>query len=232
MNGANLEEFPGLEEASSRAAGLTASAARSAVAERGRFSLALSGGATPGRYFELLAQEELPWDQVHVFWADERLVSPDSPDSNFRLAQERLLARAPIPEGNVHPMAGGDFPPLEAAAAYEAELRAFFGHEAFPAFDVIHLGLGGDGHTASLFPGQPALSERQRWVVPVNYAGASPPVTRLTLTLPVLNAARLAFFLVSGPDKARLAREILTGGDEGRPAGLVRPAGKLFWLAG
>lgn len=277
MNAAELERFSGLEAASRRAAGLTAEAARSAVTERGRFALALSGGSTPGRYFELLAQEDLPWGLVHVFWADERLVPPDSQDSNCRLARELLLSRVPIPEGNIHPMAAGLFAapaeagrpsrpmsaressaggtagfasdgtiparevprletglatPEEQAEAYESALRCFFGGDGPPAFDVIHLGLGGDGHTASLFPGQPALSERERWVVPVEYAKASPPVARLTLTLPVLNAARLAFFLVSGPDKARLAEEILAGRGEGYPAGLVRPGGRLVWLAG
>ncbi|WP_243358439.1 6-phosphogluconolactonase [Fundidesulfovibrio terrae] len=271
MTARSLEAFPGLEAASLRAAALTAAAARDAVAARGRFSLALSGGATPARYFELLAAEDLPWDKVHVFWADERLVAPDSPDSNYRMARERLLSRAPIPEANVHPMRGAMWPggvngagpspdapgasapgagqPVqegraihadatdrsvqgEAAAGYEAVLRRFFGEGGIPAFDVVHLGLGGDGHTASLFPGQPALGERVRWVVPVFYAGASPPVPRLTLTLPVLNAACLVLFLASGADKAALARSAFSDDGGGYPAGLVRPAGKLVWLVG
>ncbi len=233
MTGVCLESFPDLEEASRRAAELTSQAAREAVAKRGRFALALSGGSTPARYFELLAGEDIPWQEVHVFWADERLVAPDSSDSNFHLARARLLSRIPIPEGNVHPMAGGASGPgePEPAAAYEALLRGFFGDHGFPAFDVIHLGLGGDGHTASLFPGQPALGERTCWVLPVEYAKASPPVGRLTLTLPVINAAHLVFFLVSGPDKARLAREVMEG-KTGYPAGLVCPAGKLVWLVG
>jgi 6-phosphogluconolactonase len=246
MTGKSLETFPDLESASRRAADLTATAALEAVAARGRFSLALSGGSSPVRYFELLAAMDLPWDQVHVFWADERLLAPDSPDSNYRLARERLLSRAPIPEENVHPMRGAGWPGEPdlanlteegAAQAYEAQLRQFFGlgeaggPEDFPAFDLIHLGLGGDGHTASLFPGQPALAERVRWVVSVRYAGASPPVPRLTLTLPVLNAARFVLFLASGKSKAELARAAFSGqGDY--PAGLVRPIGRLVWLVG
>ena len=233
MSAASLESFPILEGASLRGAELTANAAREAVAKRGRFALALSGGTTPARYLELLAAQELPWQAVHVFWADERLVEPESPDSNCHLARERLLSRVPVPEGNVHPMVGGAWRSQEQAAqAYETLLRGFFGNKGLPVFDVIHLGLGGDGHTASLFPGQPALGEQKRLVVPVEYAKASPPVARLTLTLPVINAARLVFFLVSGPDKARLAREIQEGNGEGYPASLIRPAGRLVWLLG
>lgn len=256
MNGTRFELFTTLEEAGRAGAALTARAARDAVRERGLFTLALSGGSTPGRYFELLAGEDIPWGATHVFWADERLVAPDSPASNYRLAWEKLLSRAPIPEANVHPMAGGaslpardpaesrsedraDFsgrgwllPPDKAAEACEASLRHFFGDPVFPVFDVIHLGLGGDGHTASLFPGQPSLDEATRWVLPVSYAGATPPVPRLTLTLPVINAARWVFFLVSGPDKIRLTREILGGGGGKYPAGRVRPEGGAIWLAG
>jgi 6-phosphogluconolactonase len=228
--------MPDLEAASRRAAELTARAAREALAARGRFALALSGGSTPARYFELLADADLPWRSVHVFFVDERIVPPDSMDSNYRLARERLLSRAPIPEANVRPMRSAAWPGCEtmdresAARAYEALLEGFFGAGRPPRFDVIHLGLGGDGHTASLFPGQSALAEASRPVLPVDYAGARPPVPRLTLTLPVLNAARLAFFLASGADKAALAEEILSGGGEAYPASRVRPSGLLAWI--
>ncbi|MFP5220928.1 MAG: 6-phosphogluconolactonase [Acidobacteriota bacterium] len=235
MNAADLELFADLESACARAASLTARAAREAAAARGRFTLALSGGSTPARYFEQLAGIDLPWQAVHVFWADERLVAKDDPASNFRLAREHLLERAPIPADNIHPMVDAALA-LEAledqAQACESMLRGFFGAGGFPAFDVIHLGVGDDGHTASLFPGQPALAERERWVLPVVYEKSKPPVPRLTLTLPVLNAARLAFFLVSGQGKTELAREIVEGRGEGYPASQVRPAGELFWLAG
>ena len=227
MAGAPLERFADLEAASLRAAALTARALTQAAAARGRACLALSGGSTPGRFFELLAGHDAPWDAVHVFWADERLVPPDSPESNYRLARERLLSRVSIPPANIHPMAGGG-DPSGRAKAYETLLREAFAGENPPVFDVIHLGLGGDGHTASLFPGHPALLEKTRWAAPVEYVSASPPVPRLTLTLPVINAARLVFFLISGADKVRLAQKILAGEGEEYPAALVRPT---VWLA-
>lgn len=235
MNAAKLELFPDLETACARAAALTARAARDAVAARGRFTLALSGGSTPARYFEQLAGFDLPWQAVHVFWADERLVAQGDPASNYALARTHLFTHAPIPADNIHPMADPALP-LEAlesqAQACESMLRGFFGADGLPSFDVIHLGVGDDGHTASLFPGQPALDERERWVLPVVYDTSKPPVPRLTLTLPVLNAARLAFFLVSGQGKVALAKDILEGRGAGYPASRVRPAGELFWLAG
>jgi len=235
MNAAKLELFADLETACAQAASLTARAARDAVAARGRFTLALSGGSTPARYFEQLAALDLPWQAAHVFWADERLVARDDPTSNYALARARLLGRAPIPAGNIHPMTDPALP-LDAlepqAQACESMLRGFFGADGFPAFDAIHLGVGDDGHTASLFPGQPALDERERWVLPVAYGKSKPPVPRLTLTLPVLNAARLVFFLVSGQGKVALAKDILEGRGAGYPASRVRPAGELFWLAG
>jgi len=235
MNAAKLELFPDLETACARAASLTARAARDAVAARGRFTLALSGGSTPARYFEQLAGQDLPWQDVHVFWADERLVARDDPASNYALAREHLLARVPIPVENIHPMADPALPldALEAQAqACESMLREFFGASGVPMFDAVHLGVGDDGHTASLFPGQPALDERERWVLPVVYDKSKPPIPRLTLSLPVLNAARLVFFLVSGRGKAALAGDILEGRGAGYPASHVRPAGELFWLAG
>jgi 6-phosphogluconolactonase len=256
MSAGSLERFADQEAASFRAALLTAEAVREAVAERGRAALALSGGSTPGRYFELLAEQGLPWDKVHIFWVDERLVPLDAPESNYRLAWERLLSRVSLPTSNIHPMWVEQVPnentnqtesvgsgavqkvpvgmvdPEKAAWTYENMLRRFFGDGAIPEFDVIHLGLGGDGHTASLFPGQPALDERVRWVLPVTYAGATPLVSRLTLTLPVINAARNVFFLVSGPDKTKLAENAASGHCGGCPAGRVRPGGNLVWLLG
>jgi len=243
MTNTCFERFADIEGASLRAAELAAQALARAVTARGRASLALSGGTTPGRFFELLAGQKLPWNAVHIFWADERLVSRDSPRSNYRPAKEKLLSRIAIPEANVHPMWGGPSSPDEAvrpagdshaspgqaATAYEEMLRRFF-ENGPPAFDVVHLGLGGDGHTASLFPGQPALSEEKHWVLPVEYAKASPPVPRLTLTLPALNAADLVFFLISGVDKVKLAQKILAGEGEEYPAARVRPERPPVWL--
>lgn len=239
MTAATLERSADLEAASQRAAELARSALAQAVTQRGFASLALSGGSTPARFFALLAGAALPWEHIHVFWADERLAAPDSPDSNFRLARESLLSRVPLAADNIHPVRGPGWPEpgapktaREAARAYESQLRAFFGAAPVPAFDVIHLGLGNDGHTASLFPGQPALAEKTRLALPVAYHGAKPPIERVTLTLPVLNAARLVFFLVSGEDKLQLAQKIAQGRGGEYPAALVRPAGRLFWLCG
>ncbi len=212
--------------------------ANQAAAELGRFTVALSGGSTPRTAYKLLAAEcaegrhRLPWKQIHVFFGDERHVTPDHPDSNFHMATETLLKHVPIPPANIHRVHAE----LEAEAAathYEAELRAFFRLNAggWPCFDLVLLGLGVDGHTASLFPGTAALAERTRlvcanWVPKFNRH-------RVTLTLPVINAAARVAFLVSGPDKAAAVRAILRpGGDDPKhPAGLVQPAsGRLLWL--
>jgi 6-phosphogluconolactonase len=221
------------------AAGLAASAAREfaaraarAVRERGRFAVALAGGSTPRAAYELLAREhasEVDWRRVHFFFGDERPVPPDHPDSNYRMAQEALLSR--VPAGSVHRMRG-ELAPGEAARRYEEELRSFFAGEKVPRFDLILLGLGEDGHTASLFPHTEALDETARLVAanPVPKLG----VTRITLTLPVINAARAVVFLVSGESKAEALRAVLEGPADSRsyPASLVQPgSGELLWLA-
>ncbi|WP_243439736.1 6-phosphogluconolactonase [Fundidesulfovibrio soli] len=225
-----LERHVDLEAASQRAAQLTARAAREAVAARGAFTLAVSGGSTPGRYFELLAGQDLPWAATHLFWVDERMVPPEDARSNYGAARGTLLARLPEPPAWVHRIKGEEADPARAAEIYRKELKAHFGGNGPPAFDCLHLGLGGDGHTASLFPGQPALGERTLWAVDVAYAGADPPVPRVSLTLPVLNAARLVFFLASGREKAALATDIAAGRRQDCPAALVRPEGRLLWI--
>jgi 6-phosphogluconolactonase len=207
-----------------------------AVAQRGRFAIALSGGHTPAKMYALWGapgkyRDETPWDRVHMFWGDERYVPADDPLSNYRMTREALLAHVPIPAANVHPAPTSLPTPEKAAEAYDAQLRGFFGN-AEPAFDVTLLGLGPEGHCASLFPGSPALEETKRWVAAVQVA-AKPP-NRLTFTLPVLNCSRNVYFLVAGEDK----REILAAlraEPESRPsqypAGRVRPAdGRLLWL--
>jgi 6-phosphogluconolactonase len=228
-------------------ASLVASEAAEAVRERGVFTLALSGGSTPRRMFELLAgRGGLDWGRVQVFWVDERCVGPDDAASNYRLARETLLDRVSIPAGNVHRMPGETSPCAAAADGYEQELRRVFAElgaqdgaepgpgDGVPAFDLIHLGMGGDGHTASLFPGSPLLGEERRLVAAVEAAG-SPPVERLTLTLPVLNAARAVLFLVSDTGKGGVLDRVLRpaelgGPDTSLPAALVRPAGTLVWM--
>lgn len=207
--------------------------ADAAVREKGRFDLALSGGNTPRRIYELLARgyrERLPWPHVHLFWGDERYVPPDHPRSNFRMVREALLDPLGLPAANIHPMPTSYARPEDAARTYEADLRSHFaGGE--PAFDLVLLGIGPEGHTASLFPGSKALDEASRWVVDVRVP-ADPP-ERLTMTLPVLNSARNVFFLVAGKDKQAILREIFSGQTppEGPyPAALVRPAGSLVWF--
>jgi 6-phosphogluconolactonase len=202
----------------------------------GRFAVALSGGSTPRSLYALLGtaeyKEQIFWPQVHLFWGDERCVPPDHADSNYRMVRESLLSNIQIPGANVHRMAG-EKEPQAAAAEYEEKLRAFFhlAPGAFPRFDLILLGMGDDGHTASLFPGNDALNEMKRLVV-------APYVEkfnshRLTLTLPVLNHGATVLFLITGANKAAVVKEILTGGSDSSrfPAALVQPSdGRLVWL--
>jgi len=206
--------------------------AREAVEARGRFALALSGGSTPAATYRRLAADDLAgqvdWARVHVFWGDERCVPPDHPDSNARMARETLLGRVPIPVENVHRIPA-ELEPARAAEACERALRDFFGET--PRFDLVLLGLGDDGHTASLFPGAAAIHERERWAlaVYVEKLGA----WRVTLTPPVLNAARQVTFLVAGAGKAARLREVLIGPyqPDTLPAQIVRPAdGRVLWL--
>jgi 6-phosphogluconolactonase len=225
----SVEVFDAPRDLAEAAARGFAERAAEAVARRGRFVVALAGGSTPKSTYEILARdhaESVDWSNVHVFFGDERTVPPDHEDSNYRAAREALLDHVPV--GSVHPMRG-ELPPERAAATYEEELWAFF-EEDPPVFDLVMLGIGGDGHTASLFPETPAPEVTDRLVV-------SNPVpkldtTRITLTAPVLNAAREVFFLVAGEDKAEALVEILEGDADPRayPAKLVRPAGGPTWM--
>jgi len=229
----DVRVYPDLAAMSSAAAELILSLARQAVASRGRFAAALSGGSTPRQLYLLLAaspyREALPWQHMHVFWADERCVPPDHNNSNYRLANETFLAKAPIPAGNVHRIRG-EAEPGDAARQYEGELAAFFGPGAVPAFDLVLLGIGEDGHTASLFPGSSLLRERTRLAMPVPRAQPAPE--RVTLTLPVLNAAAQVIFLAAGASKASILHEVLEDGNpKDCPAGLVKPLrGSLTWM--
>ena len=198
--------------------------------ERGRFAVALAGGSTPKTTYEILARDysgRIDWSRTHVFFGDERTVPPDHEDSNYRMAREALLDHVPV--GGVHRMRG-ELPPDEAAEACEEELRDFFGSVELPRFDLILLGVGGDGHTASLFPETSALEVHDRWVV------ANPVLkldtTRITLTVPVLNAARAVCFLVAGEGKAEALKEILEGDPDPReyPASLIQPEGGPEWM--
>jgi len=204
-------------------------AAAAAIAARGRFTLALSGGRTPNGLYEALAaapgpgRAPLDWRRIHLFWGDERCVPPDHPDSNYGTAM-KAFAGAPLPPPNVHRIVGESDPPEAGAAAYEALLRSTFalGETAVPELDLVLLGLGADGHTASLFPGTPALAETRRLVVAqwVESVGAH----RVTLTYPVLNAARSVVFLVTGAEKAEMARRLVWERDASLPSARVQPA--------
>ena len=196
--------------------------ARDAVRERGLFSLVLSGGRAPRPVYERLAECDMPWQRVHLFFGDERCVPPDDIDSNYRQARESLLDCVAITEENIHRMRG-ELPPQEGADAYERELRSFFGGTS-PSFDLILLGLGSDGHTASLFPGDPACDERERWVVATPEPTMSPGHRRITLTLPVLNAAREVFFLSGEKGKEEVLRAIL---DDRQAATAYFPAARV-----
>ncbi len=202
--------------------------ARSAIASQGRFTVALSGGSTPKLLYEQLVTRSIAWQHVHFFWGDERCVPPDHPDSNFGMAQRTLLSHIDIPAQNVHRLLG-EIDPVQAALAYETELRATFGTR--PRFDLILLGLGTDAHTASLFPGTRALHEQQRWVV--SHYVDKLKAMRLTLTFPIINDAANVIFLIAGADKAAALRSVWHGPhDPDRfPAQSVAPtAGRVIWL--
>lgn len=197
---------------------------RRAIAAAGGCSVALPGGNTPRALYRLLGsayRDALPWKAVHIFWGDERYVPADDPRSNYRTAKDEWLDHIAIPPQNVHPMPTDLADIDEAARLYEATLRAHF-PGPWPRFDLILLGLGADGHTASLFPSSAALEERNRWVVPVR--APVEPSARLTVTLPVVNRAAAVWFLVSGADKAKVLRKLLEGRvGEDLPAAQVRP---------
>jgi 6-phosphogluconolactonase len=210
-------------------------AARAAVATRGRFMIALAGGLTPRETYRRLAEsphrEAMPWSQTFVFFGDERCVPADHPDSNYGMARQALLDKVPLPPGQVFPMGGDADDPDRAATDYARTLAQAFGTRRgeMPRFDLVLLGMGLDGHTASLFPGSPVLKEIFRPVVGVHAAAAAVP-QRITLTLPVLNAAAQVAFLVAGAEKAKAVKAVLRDGTL-LPAALVKPeAGRLRWI--
>lgn len=225
--------FPNLEALSQAAAQLVVKHCNLAIKAQARFSMVLSGGNTPQRTYELLGsppyRDQIAWEKVHVFWGDERCVPIDDPRSNAKMTYDALLDKIPIPLHQIHPiMCSGN--PSEAASDYEGELKAFFGDQP-PRFDLIFLGLGGDGHTASLFPRTPVLKERQRWVADVYVPGQD--FQRVTLTVPLINAAAAVVFIVSGSDKAQSLYQVREGvvNTERFPAQLISPVdGQLIWL--
>ena len=200
---------------------------------KGPFRVSLSGGSTPKALYALLAsdafRDRFPWDRVSWYWGDERFVPYDHPESNYRMTREAMLSKAPVPPANVHPVPA-DGTPDEAAARYEKTLQADYGATALdparPLFDITLLGLGPDGHTASLLPGEAVLQERQRWVAAVSHGR---PEVRITMTYPVIDSSRHVAFLVAGKEKAAILKEIRAGGST-VPAAGVKPVGDVTWF--
>jgi len=205
-----------------------------ALASDRRFAICCSGGSTPKRLYEVLAEPAIasrfPWERAHWFWGDERFVPHDHPDSNYRMVSDALLSRVAVPAGNIHAVPTAGLSPEESAAAYEQTLKAFYGAGTLaatrPLFDVTLLGIGEDGHTASLFPGHPALEEEGRWVVAVIGAKSE---ARITLTYPALDSSRDAAFLVAGAGKRKVVARARSG-DRTLPAARIRPVGRLHWF--
>jgi 6-phosphogluconolactonase len=235
-----IKTYPDASSLARAAAEQWVALAQAGIADHGRFSVALSGGSTPRTLYALLATKEfaarVEWSHVHVFWGDERCVPPDHLESNYRMARETLLDHVPVPPSNVHRIPS-EQAPERAAAAYERTLRALFvGHAGryptpLPCFDLVLLGMGDDGHTASLFPGSAALYEQTRWVA-ANYVDKL-GAWRVTLTPIAINAAAHVTFLVSGAGKAERLREVLSGPYQldVLPAQIIRPtSGGLVWL--
>lgn len=213
-----------------RAVELITEKTKGAIAQRGQCTLALAGGGTPKPVYEKLAQQPLPWEKLHIFWGDERYVPADHPDSNQKMAREAWLDQVAIPSENIHPMPTSAGNPEADAQTHEAQLRTFFecaGGEV-PRLDIILLGMGDDGHTASLFPQTEALAVRDR-LIAVGNKGES---KRLTFTIPLLNQGRCVIFLVSGANKRPALAQIFASEADAHqyPARMIQPQGELWWI--
>lgn len=227
--------YPDTDTLSLEAARYIVRLANESIVSHGRFTIALSGGTTPRKLYGLLGDEpyrsQIDWALVDIFWSDERCVPPDSEDSNYLLAQQVLLNKIPIPAAQIHRMPADEADRDAASQAYTDEMRRVFATNGIPSFDLIQLGMGPEGHTASLFPHQASLHEQQRLVMPVSVP--KPPPPRLTFTPPILNAAHNVLFLVTGTDKADAVQAVLEDAynpDE-YPAQIVRPTnGEVVWM--
>ena len=229
--GGRVETMADAEAVAERAAALLT---ERALASTRRFVIALSGGSTPKRLYEILAGPEyarrFPWDRTVLLFGDERFVPPDDASSNYHMAEQALLSKVAVPPGNVLRMPT-DGTPADAAARYQATLRQLYGADRLdperPLFDVVLLGLGENGHTASLFPGTPVLDEREAWVAACTPLDA--PHDRLTMTYPAIDSSRLVLFLVAGAGKAAVVAKV-RGGDPAQPSTHIRTRGELVWL--
>jgi 6-phosphogluconolactonase len=207
-----------------------------ACATPGRFAIALSGGSTPKRLYQLLAaaplREAMPWQRVHLFWGDDRFVPWDDSNSNYAMARDAMIAHVPIPPENVHGIAFKGTA-ADAAKAYEQVLKSYYGSDTLdpkrPLLDVSLLGMGPDGHTASLFPGKPALEVRDRWVTEVPEPGLNPFVPRVTLTYPALHSSKSTAFVAAGADKMAMMRRVWAG-ERDLPSARIAPVGELVWF--
>ena len=231
--GYEIRVYPNLDVLSQAAADFFLKLAEQSIKESGRFTVALSGGSTPQPLYQNLSskrrQHKLDWGKTHLFWGDERCVPPDHPDSNYRMAREILLSQIEVPERNIHRVPT-EMDPRMAAFSYEERLRAFF-KDPLPQFDLVLLGMGDDGHTASLFPHSAGLNEEERWFI-ANFAPER-ETWRLTLTKNAINAARNIAVLVAGSSKAGMLSKVLEGDYEPaeKPIQLISPtAGKMTWF--
>ncbi len=228
MESSNVEVLGDVSALVARAQVIVCAELQSAIAQRNQFTLALSGGSTPKPLYESLSQQPLTWDKVHVFWGDERYVPPDHPDSNEGMARRAWLDHISIPTDHIHGIPTQTADPAESARLYEQHLYSFFGDKEIPALDLILLGLGDDGHTASLFPQTEVLNVCDH-LIGVGYRGTDP---RITFTIALINRARCVLFLVAGQNKRPALKEIFSDNANSfdYPARFIRPEGKLIWL--
>ena len=245
----SVRQFKDLEQASITVVQQIINCARSAVSEKGFCTIVLAGGKTPRGTYELLSKhssaDQMPWQQSHFFWGDERWLASNHLDSNFSMAWDALFSKVHIPPQNIHQISTGHNTPEIGAEIYEKHLRDFFHSKplsetvrvakniTLPSFDFALLGMGTDGHTASLFPGSNLLEEEKKWVTAINKNTGSPPVSRITLTLPVFNQAENIVFLLSGGLKREILDTILKKPERAEmlyPAAQVKPRGSLLWI--
>jgi len=236
-----IKNFKDLDEFNRKAAEYISDYAAQCMEENGFFTLVLSGGNTPRGVYEHLAAAQfrntMPWGKIHVFWGDERCVPPGHPNSNYSMAEKALLSKVPVPADNIFRMKGENKLFTEAADEYEYEIRDFFRNMKsssvnFPSFDLILSGVGLDGHTASLFPGDAVLQERSRWVRAVEAPPDMPVRHRITLTVPAINHASRVLFLISGEKKRDVVRSIINEPDAGErfPAALIKARDETLWF--
>jgi len=245
----SIRQFKNVKQASFAVVKQIVNCARSAVSEKGFCTIVLAGGKTPRQTYELLSEpasaDQMPWQQSHFFWSDERWLASNHPDSNFFMARNALFSKINIPPQNIHQIFTGHKAPETGAEMYEKHLRDFFHTKpltetvrvsedlTFPCFDLVLLGMGADGHTASLFPDSNYLDEKKNWVTAVKEDTGSPPVPRITLTLPVLNQAKNILFLLSGSKKREILNTILDKPEIAErlyPAAHVKPRESLIWI--